>query len=34
LANNDLDTGQPPNPAVNPLLAETNQELTELRTKK
>jgi hypothetical protein len=34
LANNDLDTGQPPNPAVNPLLAETNQELTKLITKK
>jgi hypothetical protein len=34
LSNSDLDTGQPPDPSTNPLVAETNQELTELRTEK
>jgi len=30
LDNSDLDTGGPPNPAENPLVAETNAELTKL----
>jgi hypothetical protein len=34
LANSDLDTGQPPDPSTNPLLAETTKELNELRTER
>jgi hypothetical protein len=34
LPNSDLDTGQPPNPAANPLVAETTRELSELRGEK
>ena len=34
LPNSDLDTGQPPNPAANPLVAETTGELSELRGEK
>ena len=34
LPNSDLDTGQTPDPAMNPLVAETTQELSELRAKK
>ena len=30
LPNSDLDTGQPPDPSVNPLVAETNQDLNQL----
>jgi hypothetical protein len=30
LENSDLDTGQPPNPSENPLVAETNQDLAKL----
>ena len=33
LENNDLDTGQPPNPGENPLVAETNEDLVKLLKK-
>ena len=33
LENSDLDTGQPPNPGENPLVAETNEDLAKLLKK-